>query len=221
MKFKLVRRPIGNLGTNCILIANNETKRLIVFDAPFDKRDGMSAIDFVNEFSGIGYGIEALLFTHGHFDHTMGAMPIAKIAAQVIAHEGDRRLFTIPKLMAGWVEPEELAFLEPVPVTHWLTGQGRQVIPLIGLTVEARHTPGHSPGGVVYCVKELHLAIVGDTIFKESVGRTDLPGGCWSELLHSIDTQIIGLKDDTKLYPGHGLMSTISYEKKNNKFLKI
>jgi glyoxylase-like metal-dependent hydrolase (beta-lactamase superfamily II) len=218
MIFELFTRPIGDLDTNCVIIANHEAKKIVVFDAPFDRREGFGAIDFVKEFSEAGYAVEALLFTHGHFDHIMGVAPIAKIAGRIYAHEGDRRFFTNPELMAGWVSPDEWKFLKPTPITHWL--KGGEILSLIGLTIEARHTPGHSPGGVAYCLEQLGSAIVGDTIFKESVGRTNLPCGSWDNLINSISSQLFNLKDDTKLYPGHGLMTTISHEKRYNKFLK-
>lgn len=208
MNFSLHTRSLGPFGTNCVVLANADSKEILVFDVP------VNVASFLKEFAG--FALTALLMTHGHFDHTLG---IAQVSPrQIYAHQDDKKLFTRPQVMSAWMDPAEVEALQPVPVTHWLSGP--QKLHLAGLDIEVRHAPGHSPGSVVYYLPSLKAAVVGDCIFQGSVGRTDLPGGSMNELMQSLQTQVMTLPDATKLYCGHGPVTTVADERENNPFLQ-
>ena len=120
--------------------------------------------------------------------------------------------------MALWLSPEEAKFLKPIPVSHWF--KSKEQLEFLGLPIEVRETPGHSPGGVVYYMPTLKMAVVGDDVFRGSIGRTDLIGGSHPKLLKSIKTEILTLPDETRLFPGHGPETTVGWERANNQFLK-
>ncbi len=201
-------KALGQLGTNCIVIADPAQKTLIVFDAPI----GVGG--FLSEFQG--YKVAALLLTHGHFDHILGVGDIH--GCDIYASAADAKLFRRPQVMSAWMSPDDAASLRPVPVTHWI--EGPQTLTLGGVKIEVRCSPGHSAGSVVYYLPELESAIVGDTIFLGGVGRTDLPSGSTEELEATLREQILTLPPKTILYPGHGPRTTVAEEAENNPYLR-
>jgi glyoxylase-like metal-dependent hydrolase (beta-lactamase superfamily II) len=209
MGFSIVVKSLSNLGVNCVVIANESTKKLLVFDAPLGVGGYMKEFD--------SFGVEAVFFTHAHFDHILGFQELFPFTGQVFAHQGDREMYINPESMTAWMDPREAKLLKPVKVTHWL--KGGENLTINGLQIDVRPTPGHSPGGVAYYIPALKVAIVGDTIFRSSVGRTDIPGGSQEDLEGSIRSQIFTMEEDTTLYPGHGPATTVAYEKVNNPYV--
>ncbi|MGB8407218.1 MAG: MBL fold metallo-hydrolase [Mycobacterium sp.] len=166
----------------------------------------------------------AVLLTHGHVDHIWSAQKVGDTyGCPVYIHPEDRFMLTDPIKGFG----PRLAqltfgalFSEPRRVIE-LDRDGDK-IDLGGITVTVDHTPGHTRGSVVFRVSDgpEALAFTGDTLFKQSVGRTDLPGGSGRDLLDSIVTKLLVLDDETVVLPGHGPQTTIGAERRTNPFLE-
>ena len=155
-------------------------------------------------------GLERIiLLTHAHVDHIAGLPETAERLGvrKVFLHPADIPLYESP---ANAIEPY-IAHPDGLPDTRW---------PAVFPGLEVRHTPGHTQGGVVYFFPEKKLAFTGDTIFLESIGRTDLPGGNEAQLAASIRTQIYTLPQETLLIPGHGPVTSVGYEIRNNPYIR-
>lgn len=159
----------------------------------------------------------AVVLTHGHIDH------IASVAA-LREHYPDIRVY-IHKLDAEMlIDPEHnlSALVHPGgfntrPADSLL--EDKSIIEQAGIRLEVLHTPGHTPGGICLYSKAEGIVFTNDTLFAESVGRTDFPGGSTDELIKSIKEKLLTLPDDTKVYPGHGPITTIAHEKAHNPYL--
>lgn len=154
-----------------------------------------------------------ILLTHAHIDHLFG-VPKAKreTGAKVCLHPDDIQLYNFAKEQADWFG----VWIEALPKIDIFLLDNKDIV--IGKNViSVLHTPGHTPGGVCFLIEK--NLFCGDTIFEESIGRTDLPGGDYNQLIASIKNKLLILDDDTIIYPGHGLASTIGREKKQNPFL--
>lgn len=170
----------------------------------------------------------AVLLTHGHIDHMWSAQKVADTyGCPVYIHPADRYMLTDPirgfgRGFFGGLARTALGamFREPKQVVE-LDRDGDK-IELGGITVAVDHTPGHTKGSVVFRVEQGtdHVAFTGDTLFQQTVGRTDLPGGSGRDLLESIVTKLLVLDDDTLVLPGHGERTTIGTERHTNPFLK-
>jgi len=162
-----------------------------------------------------GIAIHAVLLTHAHIDHIEGVAKVVRQSnAPVYLHEDDRRMYEAAPVQA-------LQFglrVDPLPsIDHEL--RHGQRLDLIGLRFEVRHVPGHSPGHVLFYLEKQNVAFVGDVVFQGSIGRTDLPGGNYTELMRSIRQQVLTLPANTELYSGHGPPTTVAHERDTNPFL--
>ena len=164
-----------------------------------------------------GIKIRYILNTHGHVDHVMGNEEMKKkTGAQILIHEMDAPSLTkIPKAMLAMFGGR------PSPPADRMLKDG-EVIQVGSLALKVLHTPGHSPGGI--CIHVDGMVFTGDTLFVGGVGRTDLPGGSSPIMLHSIQTKLLTLPDETIVLPGHNYgaapTSTIKNERLHNPFLK-
>lgn len=157
-----------------------------------------------------------LWITHGHWDHTQDAAKVKRLTgAKVRAHPADRPMIETPEVMRDYLIPG--IELEPVPVDYWMN-QGDRFFAM-GVEWEIRHVPGHCPGNILFFAKALCAAFVGDALFAGSIGRTDLPEGSFEQLEKSIRTQIYTLPDDTTVYPGHGVSTSVANEKAHNPYV--
>lgn len=159
--------------------------------------------------------IEALLLTHAHLDHVEGVAALVRATrAPVHLHPADRPLYDHVRQQAEMFGMR----IEPLPpVDHSL--EHGQILEVGDVQYRVRHAPGHSPGHVVLHVEEASCAFVGDVVFQGSIGRTDLPGGDYAQLITAIREQVLTLPDETRLLPGHGPATTVGHERTTNPFL--
>jgi hydroxyacylglutathione hydrolase len=208
---KLYVLPAGPIQTNAYLLTSPERGEAILIDAPGDVW-----AEVAERLESDKCRLTELWITHGHWDHTQGGAEVVRQSkAQVSAHPDDRAMIETPEIMERFMG--ERMNLEPIHVDRWLkTGERLNAL---GLEAEVRHVPGHCPGNVLFYFSAAHAAFVGDALFAGSVGRTDLPGGDFKMLEHSIRNQIYTLPLDTKVFPGHGPATTVKAEKATNPFV--
>lgn len=162
-----------------------------------------------------GAELAAILLTHAHLDHVEGVARLRRHAAAPIwLHPGDRPLY---EGIAQQAAAFGVAVDSPPPPDHAFAHG--QTFRFGECRLEVRHAPGHAPGHVVLYAPEAGAAFVGDVIFQGSIGRTDLPGGDFRQLMGSIRGQVLTLPDETRLLPGHGPETTVAHERLGNPFL--
>jgi len=201
--------PVTPLQQNCTLLWCTATMRGAFVDPGGD----LPRLKAAAEQTGVA--IEKILLTHGHNDHCGSAGIFAEELGVSIEgpHEDDR--FWIEKL--GTEGPKYGIHGRPFEPSRWLE-DGDQVT--VGeLTLDVHHCPGHTPGHIVFHHPQSKLAIVGDVLFKGSVGRWDFPRGDQQQLIQSITTRLWPMGDDTSFVPGHGPMSTFGHERQTNPFV--
>lgn len=196
---------VGPLESNCFIIADNHTKEALLID-PGDEPERILELITENNFR-----IKFIVCTHAHFDH-VGALPEIKkeTNALIVIHKNEVGIYKHTREMASSWGYE----LEPLPEPDILVSEGDN-LNIGDSQFKIFHTPGHSPGGI--CIFGGGILITGDTLFKGSVGRTDLLGGNIEELIISFK-RLMSLPEETKVLPGHGPTSTIRQEKVNNYF---
>jgi len=204
--------PVTPFQQNCTLIWDEATKVGAVVDPGGD----LDRIEAAIRDSGVS--VEKILLTHGHIDHAGGAAELKERLGQVPIegpHEADRSLLDkLPETGAGY----GIAGARAVTPDRWLVeGDTVTVGPL---TFDILHAPGHSPGSVVFMSRDARLALVGDVVFRGSVGRTDLPGGSHEQLIRAIHEKVLPLGDDVAFIPGHGPTGMLGEERRTNPFLQ-
>jgi glyoxylase-like metal-dependent hydrolase (beta-lactamase superfamily II) len=202
--------PVGKLRCNCSIFGDEESKEAIVID-PGDDLDDIHAL--LNKH---GLRVKAIVVTHAHIDHVAGAAKLkAETGAPVYMNERDNMLLDMLDVQAGWLgmeTPERTEIDTPA--------EDGTVLNLGTAEFQVRETPGHTQGSICLWVPEENKLIAGDTLFYDSVGRTDLPGGDGRQLLVSIRTQLWDLPDEAVVIPGHGSSTTMGREKRHNPFLR-
>jgi len=210
MTLEIVSFTLGPVMTNSYLVADQMTGAALVIDPAWD---GRTILDAATQ---RGWSIGQLWYTHAHFDHIGGAAELAAGLAQppeVVLHQQDHSLWQLGGGGAFFGYK-----IDPGPEPSVQIEHG-QVLKLGGLSFEVRHTPGHTPGHVIYYCAAGGVLFSGDLIFQQSVGRTDLPGGNTRTLLESIRNQVFSLPDETRILSGHGYETTVGEERHGNPFV--
>lgn len=197
---------VGPFASNCYIVGSESNKEGVIIDP------GDDAEEILKNVKDLGLDIKLIVLTHGHIDHT-GAVKEVKAAtgAEVAIHTDDAKSLQEQLLgrLFGLSYP-------PPPPPDWLLKDGDS-IDIGDLHFLVVHTPGHSLGGI--CLLEEGVVFSGDTLFNYGIGRTDMPGGSYSQLMNSIHTKLMILPDNTTVYPGHGPETTIGTERRSNPFL--
>lgn len=205
---KIGRIVLGMCQTNCYFVYEEGKSQVMLFD-PADKGDYI-----YNGLKNKGFSVEAILLTHGHFDHIWGVEKLKELSgAKVYAYEGEKALCEDASLNVS-----KGAGRACIVKADQYVKDGEE-IQAAGVTCKLLATPGHTEGSCCYYFETDKILISGDTLFQESVGRTDLPTGSMSMLVRSVKEKLFPLPEDVKVYPGHGEETTIGHEKAYNPFL--
>lgn len=205
----IIKIPVGPLEANCYILTDDATKDAFVIDPGGDPAEILGII------AKEGLKVRYIVNTHGHFDH-VGADKSVKDAtgAPVAIHAVDASM--LPD-----AHDHAVIFGEKIPVqpeADMLLEDGEKLT-AGSVTLTAIHTPGHTAGGVCLYSRELGVVFTGDTLFAGSIGRTDLGGGSYTEIMQSIMEKLLPLGDDVRILPGHGPESTVGAEKRTNPFI--
>ena len=201
-------RTLGEVQTNCYFVFREDTKDCVIVDPAAEPERIEELIQKMELQPG------AILLTHGHFDHIMAVDAVReRYQIPVYAAEAERNTLADESYnMAAMIGVSALS----VQADHWL--QDGDEIELLGQPVRCLLTPGHTEGGMCYYFPKAGILFSGDTLFRESVGRTDFPGGSMSVLIRSIREKLFVLPEAVQVYPGHGLITSIQNEKMFNPF---
>jgi glyoxylase-like metal-dependent hydrolase (beta-lactamase superfamily II) len=208
MSFTIDTVVVGPLDVNCYIAGCDEHKTCAVIDP------GDSAGSIMGKVGARDYKVAMIINTHAHADHTGANGKLkAMTGALIHIHKDDAQILIHPTMS----DMSSYLGIEPSPPADVLLKDGDtlKVCPCVELAV--LHTPGHSPGGI--CLLSGKTLFTGDTLFRFSVGRSDLPGGDGRTLINSITQRLFPLPDDVAAYPGHGEPTTMGEEKKYNPFL--
>ncbi len=194
---KVYAMALGAYQTNCYIIHDEASKTCCVIDPGYDADLVLSKLD------SLGLTLEAILLTHGHFDHVGAVKELAaETGCAVYLHPED---LTMPPMMTAG------------PLYYTNTYAEGTRLTLAGLDITVLHTPGHTPGSV--CLLVENTIFSGDTLFQGSCGRTDLPGGDWATITKSLH-RLAALEGNFWVYPGHGGSTTLRDEKKYNPYMR-
>jgi glyoxylase-like metal-dependent hydrolase (beta-lactamase superfamily II) len=205
----LKKLVVGVLETNCYLISCKKTKQAAVIDP-----GGENEVDLILDFlQKNNFDLKYIINTHGHIDHIAGNNLLkAKTEALLLIHRLDAdMLVDANKNFSSFMGKEICS-----PPADKLLEEGDEIV-LGRLNLRVIHTPGHTPGGI--SLVSNNIIFTGDTLFAGGIGRTDLPGGSYQDLIKSIKGRLLILGDDKIIYPGHGPDSTIGEEKRTNPYL--
>ena len=201
--------PVGPLQCNCSIIGDEQTREAMVID-PGDDVD--QVLDLIRKHN---LRVKQIVITHAHIDHVGGAMKLRKATgAPVLLNQNDYALLKMLDVQAAWLG---MAAPEKVEIDQGI-GQA-DTVKAGSLVGQVLHTPGHTEGSICLYFPAETMLIAGDTLFAGSIGRTDLPGGSFEKIIHSLHDRVLALPDETLVVPGHGPLTRIGEERESNPFL--
>ena len=200
---------VGVFQENCWVIGSRRTREAIVID-PGDEPETILALA-----RDMGLNVKQIICSHAHVDHIMGVRGVQeRTGAGFLLHPDDLGIArSMPRSAARW-----LGYEPPPPPEPDAPLADGDTVEVDGLQLKVIHTPGHTPGSVSYYTEGLLFS--GDTLFRGSIGRTDMPGGSYPEIMRSIATRLLTLPDETRVLPGHMQETTIGHERATNPFLR-
>src|SRR5579871_1181104 len=202
--------PVGPLQCNCSIFGDETSHEAIVID-PGDNIDQILAL-----LARHSLKVKAIVITHAHIDHIGGAAKLkTATGAPVYMNGGDQQLYNDIGTQAAW-----LGIPEPESTEIDAGANDGETIVLADIPFQVLHTPGHTQGSISLWIPGENKLIAGDTLFRDSIGRTDLPGGDSRQILRSIHTKLMTLPETAVVIPGHGPNTSIGREKARNPFLQ-
>ena len=203
--------PVGPLQCNCSVIGDEESREAIVIDPGDDIENILDVLD------KHGLRLAQIVITHAHIDHVGGAVRLKHATgAPILLNENDDQLLRMLDVQAAW-----LGMREPGPVDIDVSPDDGDKIRWGSLEASVIHTPGHTQGSICLLLSREKTLIAGDTLFQGSIGRTDLPGGSYENIMRSIHQKLLVLPGETVVVPGHGPTTTIEEERERNPFLRV
>lgn len=203
--------PVTPFQQNAALLWDDVSREAVLTDVGGESERLLSAV------SQHQLKLQAIWLTHGHLDHASGVADLTEQQSVPVLgpHQSDDYwLQALPEITANYGFPVS----KPLTPTSWLEDGDELSVGEHKFIVY--HIPGHTPGHVVFYNQENNLLIAGDVLFRESIGRTDFPGGNHADLIHGIQSKLLTLPDSTRVLPGHGPMTTIGHEKLHNPYLR-
>lgn len=201
---------VGPLACNCSIFGDEATREAMVVDPGDDIQE------ILGRLKRHDLKVTSIVITHGHIDH-VGAAAALKTAtgAPVYLNEHDYPTYSQIEMQAMWLgfDPPEFADID-------VAARDGDVVRVGATEFTVMHTPGHTPGSIGLWIPSEKKLLSGDTLFRESIGRTDLPGGDPRRILVSIREKFVPLADETTVIPGHGPITTMGHEKQHNYFLQ-
>jgi hydroxyacylglutathione hydrolase len=202
--------PVGPLQCNCTVLGDPGTREGMVIDP------GGDVARILQVLARHGLRLKAIVVTHAHLDHIAGAANLRAVTgAPVLYHEADLALVAVMDQQAAWMGVDVPEVKPPDAIvqagTELLLGDSK---------LRVLHTPGHTPGSICLHAPDQDLLLAGDTLFRGSVGRTDLWGGDSAQLMRSLRREILHLPEGTLVIPGHGATTTLDLELEQNKYLQ-
>lgn len=204
--FRIKTYVLGMVSTNCYIVYNEKDKKAVIVD-PAD-----NAAFILNKCRELELTPEAVLITHGHFDHIMAVNDLVRaFRVKIYAGAAEDELLKNPELNLSCS-----MISSQISVTADMLLNDGETIDLIGYKWKAISVPGHTAGCTGYLIEDEGVLFSGDTLFYESYGRTDLPTGSISQIVRSINDKLFILPEDIMVYPGHGEPTSIGHEKRYN-----
>jgi len=208
----LIRKTfsVPPLGCNCSIIGDPVTKQAIVVDP------GGAHERILQEVKQLGLTVTMILHTHAHFDHFLASGEMKKATGAILClHEDDRELWSMLDVQCRMFGVPYVPVPEP---EYWFKDEEKLLVGQI--TAVALHTPGHTPGSMSFHVPDGNIVLAGDTLFRGSIGRTDLWGGDFDAIERSIHERLYTLHESTLVVTGHGPETEIGWEKHTNQFVR-
>ena len=203
--------PVGLLQCNCSIFGDEQSREALVVD-PGDNIDDILAI-----LAKHSLRVKTIVITHAHIDHIGGAAKLkAATGAPVVMNALDQELYDDLDVQASWLGMDH----PPARTAIDAAASDGDALTLGPAEFRVLHTPGHTQGSISLWIPTENKLIAGDTLFRDSIGRTDLPGGNPRQILRSIEGQLLRLPEETVVVPGHGPNTTIGREKERNPFLQ-